>query len=169
MICVVKASVTVITVLMSLIYCVQLQSLKCNKSDGRLGHSTDHIINGTNKLCVYLSLLFTGMLRHGYIPNAMLISTMVPIPKNQKKSLNSSENYRAISLSSILGKLVDLIILNKNSNVFNTSDHQFGFKKDHSTTMCTFAVSEVYNTTLIAVMVLLCCLTQAKRLIGLNM
>ena len=59
--------------------------LKCNKSDGWLGHSTDHIINGTNKLCVYLSLLFTGMLRHGYIPDAMLISTMVPIPKNKKK------------------------------------------------------------------------------------
>ena len=59
--------------------------LKCNKSDGWLGHSTDHIINGTNKLCVYLRLLFTGMLRHGYIPNAMLISTMVPIPKKTKK------------------------------------------------------------------------------------
>ena len=63
-----------------------VSKLKCNKSDGRLGHSTDHIINGTNKLCVYLSLLFTEILRHGYIPNAMLISTMVPIPKNKKVS-----------------------------------------------------------------------------------
>ena len=117
--------------------------LKHNKSDGRLGHSTDHIIYGTNKLCLYLSLLFTGMLRHGYIPNSMLISTMVPIPKNKKKSLNNSENYRAISLSSILGKLLDLIILSKNSSVFNTSDYQFGFKKDHSTSLCTFVVNEV--------------------------
>ena len=60
--------------------------LKCNKSDGWLGHSTHHIISGTNKLCAYLSLLFQGMLRHGYIPNAMLISTMVPFPKIKKVS-----------------------------------------------------------------------------------
>ena len=65
---------------------------------------------------------------------------------------------------------INLIILNKNSNVFNTSDYQLGFKKDQSTTMCTFAVSEVIqyylnNSSDVFVMLL-----DAKKVFdGLNM
>ncbi len=35
----------------------------------------------------------------------MLLGTMVPIPKNKRQSLCNSDNYRAIALSSIIGKI----------------------------------------------------------------
>ena len=120
-----------------------VKRLKNGKSDGRLGQMTDHLIHGSFRLFECLSLLFTCMIKQGFIPHAMQVSTLVPIPKNKKKSLNCSENYRAIALSSILGKVLDLIIMKQHNHVFRTSDYQFGFKKNHSTTMCTFSVNEV--------------------------
>ena len=58
---------------------------------------------------IYLSLLFTAMLRHGSIPDGILLGTMVPIPKGGWTNLNSSENFTAITLSSTFGKLIDLV------------------------------------------------------------
>ena len=46
-------------------------------------------------------------------------------------------------LSSILGKVLNLIIMKQNSDIFKTSDYQFGFKQKHSTTMCSFVATEI--------------------------
>jgi len=71
------------------------------------------------------------------------ISTLVPIQNNNRKSLKVSDNYRAIALSSILGKVLDNLILVKYHDVFSTCDMQFGFKTSHNTTQCTFVVNKV--------------------------
>ena len=83
------------------------------------------------------------MIVHGYVPNDMLLSTVIPIPKNKRNSLNNSDNYRAIALSSALGKLLDNVILEKYKEYFQTTDLQYGFKKGHSTSQCTFVLNEV--------------------------
>ena len=57
-------------------------------------------------------LLFNSMITRGYIPNAFTLSTMVPIVKNKHGNISSIDNYRAIALSNILGKLLDRIIIN---------------------------------------------------------
>ena len=46
-------------------------------------------------------------------------------------------------MCSALSKLLDYVILEKFENVLVTSDSQFGFKKGHSTTQCSFVVNEV--------------------------
>ena len=63
------------------------------------------------------------------------------------KSLNDSNNFGGIALSSTLGKMLGLIILKDNHNALSSSDMQFGFKPDSSTTQytCTFALSECIN------------------------
>jgi len=121
--------------------CVKL--LNRGKHDGHRGHFSDHIMNGTTRLYVYLALLFDSMVSHGHVPQYLLLSTLVPIPKNKRKSLNNSDNYRAIALSSVVGKLLDTILLQNCSRVFQTSDRQYGFKQKHSTNQCTFVVNEV--------------------------
>ena len=60
-----------------------------------------------------------------------------------KETVEDSNNYRAIALSSILGKLLGRIILSKYHDNFITSDYQYGFKKEHSTVHCTFVVNEI--------------------------
>jgi len=101
------------------------------------------LIIGCNIVSTHLHQLFNCMLRHGYVPHDFSLSTLIPIPKNSKKSLNDSNNYRAIALSSILSKSLDHIILYKYHESLCTSDLQYGFKKRHSTTQCTFIVNEV--------------------------
>ena len=81
--------------------------LKAGKSDGYEGLSSNHFIYGNRQIYVLLSNLFTLFLRHGFSPDSMILSTMIPIPKDKKKSLCSSSNYRAIALSNIFSKSLD--------------------------------------------------------------
>ena len=39
--------------------------------------------------------------------------TLVPIPKNKRGNKSDLTNYRAIAISSLLGKRFDIIVLNK--------------------------------------------------------
>ena len=45
-------------------------------------------------------------------------------------------------MSRTLSKLVDIIIINKQSKHLDTSDLQFGFKQNSSTVQCSFVVKE---------------------------
>ena len=78
------------------------------------------------------------MMLHAYIPVDILTFTIPPIPKDRKKSLHDSSNYRGIALNSLLGKILDHILLTNYKNVFQTSDHQLGFKAKHSTNLAMY-------------------------------
>ena len=69
-----------------------MAKIKFGKTDANNGCSSNHFENGTKKLNVYFSLLLTAMLTHNYVPCSMLTSTVNPIPKNRRKSLNDSDN-----------------------------------------------------------------------------
>ena len=59
-----------------------ISKLNAGKDDGNIGLKSDHIINGTHRLNVLLSLLFNTMISHGNIPTVLLKSTIVSIPKD---------------------------------------------------------------------------------------
>ena len=46
--------------------------LKYGKDDGDLGFKSDHLINGSRRLHVDLSLLFNVMINHGYTSDVLL-------------------------------------------------------------------------------------------------
>ena len=74
-----------------------------------------------------------------------MLGTMIPLLKDGRKSKQDSNNYRAITLGSIISKLYDIVIMNEQSHIFDTSHLQFGFKQDSSTTQCTFVVKETIS------------------------
>ena len=90
-------------------------------------------------------MLYTLFLSHGFIPDSVIMGTMIPIPKNRKQSLCNSSNYRAIALSSIFGKILDWVILIKEERALCSSHLQFGFKQGMSTTQCTYSMLETVN------------------------
>ena len=96
-----------------------IQNLKLGKHDGDNGHYSDHLRVGTEKLHIHLSLLFSSMLRHGFAPESFLRISLNLIPKNKRKSLSNSDNYRGIALSSILSKVLDWIIMNNNNDILS--------------------------------------------------
>jgi hypothetical protein len=122
-----------------------IKHLKKGKVDGDMCLYTDHLIHGTHRLNVLLALAINTMFTHGYCPVNLLSSTIIPIPKNKRNSLNDSNNYRGIALSSIIGKVIDIIVRDTEHDAFKTSDLQFGFKKKSSTGMCTFVLEEIVN------------------------
>ena len=77
------------------------------------------------------------MLVHGTAPAGLLLSTLVPLIKNKRGNKCDSNNYRAIAISSLLGKLFDIIILKEQCTSLSTDVLQFGFKPHSSTTICT--------------------------------
>ena len=122
-----------------------IHKLKPGKDDGDLGFKSDHIINGSHRLHILLSLLYNLMLVHGYTPTDLLKSSVISIPKDAKVSLSNIDNYRGIALFNCFCKLYDNITLFLHGNYLNTSDMQFGYKKGHSTTMCTLIYKEIIN------------------------
>ena len=72
-----------------------------------------YFIHARIELSVHISLLFSCLLVHGDAPCMINLSTVVPIPKGKNVCLSDSSNYRRITLSSIYGKLLDLVVLGR--------------------------------------------------------
>ena len=111
--------------------------LNRGKRDGSDNFYSDHIINASPKLYAMLAMLINCMVAHGYSPHKLLKSTIVPIPKDNRSSTTRSDNYRAIALCNSICKLIDIVFIDKYSDALYTSQLQFGFKKNHSTVLCT--------------------------------
>ena len=112
---------------------------------------SEHVIHACDDLSIHLSMLFSSLLVHGAVTDDFSVSTMVPIPK--LKCITSSSNYRAITLSSIFAKLFDRILLDRYSNIVNTSHLQFGFKKNIQLLCAHLYLKKLWNiTTLIVVL-----------------
>ena len=126
-----------------------IHKLQSAKSDCKEQLLSDHFINGTVRFFTLISLLFTCMLTHGVTPSGLLLSTMIPVPKNKRGSKSDSSNYRAIAIRSILGKNFDSIVIKEQHTSLVTDDLQFGFKENSSTIICTQLLTETigyYNS-----------------------
>ena len=71
---------------------IAVDHLKSGKGDGFEGLCSDHFINGTKRLYVFLSIIFTLFSSHGFTPDSFILGTMITIPKDKKKSFCSSSN-----------------------------------------------------------------------------
>ena len=74
-----------------------------------------------------------------------LSGTIIPLLKVPSLDKTQLSSYRLITLSSLYGKIVDTLILNRYSDIFQSSAMQFVFKKNHSTNHCSFVIKEVVS------------------------
>ena len=107
-----------------------INKIKPGKSYCTDGMLSDNLTNGTLRLNMFISVLFSAMLIHGVAPGGLLLSTLVPIPKNKIGNKTDSNNYRAIAIGSLLGKLhmFDLIVFSEQGSSLETDNLQFGLK-----------------------------------------
>ena len=118
-----------------------VMNLKLGKKEEN-GLYSNHFKYGSERLFILITLLFNSMLSHGIAPDELLLGTMIPLIKGGRLSKQCSDNYRALTIGTGLSKLLETVIMNKQTEALKTSDLQFGFKAKSSTTMCTFMVSE---------------------------
>jgi len=125
--------------------CRAVKRLNADKRDGESEFNSCHLIHGSHRYFCHVAELFHAMYIHGYQPSILMNATIISIPKDYRKSLADDNNYRGIALCSSLSKLLDVIMLTRNDASVVTHDCQFAFKKNRSTSMCTYVLKEVVN------------------------
>ena len=119
-----------------------VKSLPSRKSSGLDGLNGESLKHADPLLCLLLSICYTCMFKHCYMPQSMINSVIVPLVKNKSGDLTDKNNYRPIALSSIASKVFEHIIILRLEEYLWTNDNQFGFKSGHSTDLCIYALSE---------------------------
>nr|XP_047127737.1 uncharacterized protein LOC124808603 [Hydra vulgaris] len=120
-----------------------ISQLNSNKSPDSYGLSAEHLKNShNNNLLLWLAKFYNSILSNGKVPNDLSTSTIIPLVKSYKKSLNNPDNYRGISILPIFTKLLEYLILQICPSITDSHSHQFGFKKNSSTLLAEFLLSE---------------------------
>ena len=119
-----------------------IQDLKDSKSCGLDGIYAEHLKHCSNFIIPLLSMCFSSLFVHGFLPEAMISVVLVPIVKNKSASICSKSNDRPIALASIVSKVLEKIIYDRIAVYLTTCSNQFGFKAKHSTDMTIYALKE---------------------------
>ena len=120
-----------------------ISSLKKGKSPGNDDIYSEHFIYAHDKLSFVLSMIFNAMVIHGYIPQSMMDTVLIPIIKDKKGSVTDKNNYRPVAITCISSKILELVLLDRYSGLLHTTHNQFGFKAKLGTDLCVFTLKQV--------------------------
>ena len=120
-----------------------IKKQKKDKKPGRDNLQGEHLLYAHDKLSVMLSLIFNAMFLHAHVPESFMDTIIIPLVKDKKESLQSSDNYRPIALTSTLSKVLETIILERYKAKLESSPHQFGYKPKHGTELSIFVLKQV--------------------------
>ena len=113
----------------------ELKSLRTDKACGPDSIPAYLLKQGAEELCVSLSRLFQHSIASGSLPNDWTVANVVPVYKRGDRS--DPNNYRPISLTSVLVKMLERIICRHLVQSLECSDcfsvHQHGFRRKRST------------------------------------
>ena len=121
------SNVTVINVIDALL------SMKGGKSADADGISVEHLHNAPLNFLIRLASLFNIMLRHSFVPQQFRKGFMIPIIKDQQGNHADLSNYRGITISPIISKVLEHVLKFMYFEFLSTSEFQFGFKRSSST------------------------------------
>ena len=125
-----------------------LKLMKSGKSDSIFDFQSDCLIEGPPQLVSHLTNMIRLFMSHGFVPDLILVCTLLPLAKDSLGDLTASDNYRAIAACSQVLKLLDIVILILEGEKLGCDQLQFGFEPKSSTTMCSWlatSVIEHYN------------------------
>ena len=117
-------------------------ALKPGKGDPVYSFSSDCLKVESETLSEYTAILIRSFLLHNYIPQIMLLSTLVPIIKDKLGSINVSKNYRSVCIKSLILKQFDWIVISLFGEALGFHDLQFAYQPNVSANMCSWAVVE---------------------------
>jgi len=110
-----------------------ITSMKRGKAVGLDGITAEHLQYSHDILSVVWSKLFNMMISISYVPASFGQSYTVPLLKSSNsvsKSITVND-FRGISISPVISKVLEHCILDRYARYLWTSDNQFGFKKEH--------------------------------------
>jgi len=119
--------------------------LKKGKASGVDSFSLEHFIHAHPLIITHLTKLFNLLIRHGYVPNLFGEGVIVPLLKDKNGDVSSSENYRGITINSVIAKIFEMCMLYKFNKYFYSHDLQFGFKRKLGCNAALFGAQQVFR------------------------
>jgi hypothetical protein len=126
----------------------QVAKLKIGKAPGPDCITNEHIRLAGEKLYTHLAVLFNNVITQEYLPIAYRSGHVILMYKRNSKDKRDPSNYRGITLTSCLGKLLEKIILNRiqtclnQANVQFPHELQFGFRTAYGATPAAYMLNE---------------------------
>jgi len=112
---------------------VAINKLIVGKSPGPGGIHSESYIHGRLRFATHICIMLNLFFVHSYIPDRFMDTTIVPLVKCRGKDLANISNYRAITLSNSITKVLEFVFLDHIDDKMSTIDSQFGFKAGLST------------------------------------
>ena len=120
-------------------------SMKKGKSCDDEGLHAEHFFNAPFSFFQRMQALINAILNHAFVPWQFQYGTIVPIAKDPHGNLSDTENYRGITMSPILSKVLEHTLRCLFSGFLTTSRLQFGFKSGSSTIHAVHLLKETVN------------------------
>ena len=118
--------------------------LKQNKAGDSNGLSVEHILFADPIIYHHLSILFALIMKHGHVPFEFK-KGMIPVTKDSRKKYNDIDNYRPITIISLLSKIFEMCIFVRINGIIKLNGLQMGFVKGGGCEKCLYVVSNVVN------------------------
>ena len=115
--------------------------LNSKKAPDEFGLVSEHLKHAGSAVIEDITGLFNQILYEKHVPSAFKSGILTPVLKKSKDPTNM-DNYRGITVTPIIGKLFESILLPRISQTFEQSSLQFGFTKGLSPVMSALIVSE---------------------------
>ena len=122
-----------------------VRSLHLHKASGPDDLSAENLVNAHPSLIIHLKLLFSLIISHGYVPDAFGEGIIVPLVKDKSGKLNDVSNYRPITLTSVISKVFECILLNICQDSLTSDELQFGFKEGIGCSDAIFSIQTVVD------------------------
>jgi hypothetical protein len=124
-----------------------LRKLKTGKACDYFGLTTEHIVYAKTVLVPLLAQMYTSIFQQGTIPKVFREGLLIPLLKKPNKPPKIPTNYRGITIVSILGKLLEHVIVGRIQSIFKKAQStlQRGFTEDVSPIFAAFILCETIN------------------------
>ena len=89
--------------------------------------SNEHFKYANEKLHILMSLFYSSLSIHGFLPDTMMTTIIAPIIKNKSGNVSDNNNYRPIVLATVASKLFVSLILSRATPFLITCDNKINF------------------------------------------
>ena len=126
---------------------LSLRTLKLGKSKGADGLMSEHLLYGGRPICLWLKRIFDTIISNEVIPACLKEGVVVPVYKEKGKDPLIPSSYRGITMSSVIGKTLEIVLLKCMSPIldeigFPDMNHT-AFQKGMSCSDAIFSTQEV--------------------------
>ena len=118
-----------------------ISKLNNKKAPDKYGLAAEHLKHSSETFIKDITMVFNQILESRTVPEAFKSGILTPVLKKAKDP-SILDNYRGITVTPIMGKLFESVLLPRLTESFDQSSLQFGFTKGLSPIMSALIVSE---------------------------